>query len=354
MKKLPVVFTIALLTAWGTLFQPAQAQVSVNIDFNTFYNELSPYGRWVNNARYGRVWVCNETGFQPYSTNGHWVYTDEGWTWVSDYPWGWAPFHYGRWDYDPAYGWFWVPGYEWAPAWVSWRSGGDYYGWAPLSPGLSVSVGVSFGAIPASHWVFVPHQYITSPSIHNYYINNSRNVTIIKNTTVINNVRVVNNNSRVNYVAGPQRAEVERITHRSVRPVAISNAARPGRTVINNNTVNIYRPVVNRTTNVNVHNNITNNNRVNNPHTAVRPAQQTGMQPRVNSNIHRTPVQQQARPSATSRPAPVQVTPTPRPAPVHQAQPVARPQRVQPGRQPALQRPAAAPRPEQPHRDNRR
>ena len=31
-------------------------------------------------------------------------------------------------------GWVWVPGYTWAPAWVSWRYGDGYAGWAPLPP----------------------------------------------------------------------------------------------------------------------------------------------------------------------------------------------------------------------------
>ncbi|MFX8813069.1 DUF6600 domain-containing protein, partial [Acinetobacter baumannii] len=87
-------------------------------------------------------------GFTPYRTGGHWVYSNAGWAWASDYNWGWAPFHYGRWAFDPMYGWFWVPGYEWAPAWVSWRSGGGYYGWAPLSPGINISVNATFGNIP--------------------------------------------------------------------------------------------------------------------------------------------------------------------------------------------------------------
>jgi len=43
--------------------------------------------------------------------------TDDGMTWVSDYNWGWAPFHYGRWDYNDSYGWFWIPDNEWGPAW---------------------------------------------------------------------------------------------------------------------------------------------------------------------------------------------------------------------------------------------
>ena len=107
-----------------------------NVSMDVFVGALSPYGRWATYPSYGSVWICNDPGFIPYNTGGHWVYTTYGWTWVSDYRWGWAPFHYGRWAFDAAYGWMWVPGYEWGPAWVSWRTGGDYYGWAPLTPGL--------------------------------------------------------------------------------------------------------------------------------------------------------------------------------------------------------------------------
>ena len=68
-----------------------------------------------------------ERDFRPYSTNGYWTMTQYGNTWVSHYPWGWAPFHYGRWVYTSYRGWGWIPGYEWGPAWVEWRSGNGYY-----------------------------------------------------------------------------------------------------------------------------------------------------------------------------------------------------------------------------------
>ncbi|MFA6795615.1 MAG: DUF6600 domain-containing protein, partial [Proteiniphilum sp.] len=91
---------------------PYAYQDNSGISFNVFYNELRPYGRWINNGRYGRVWVPNVgRDFHPYATNGYWVMTDYGNTWVSDYSWGWAPFHYGRWFYDDYYGWSWMPGY---------------------------------------------------------------------------------------------------------------------------------------------------------------------------------------------------------------------------------------------------
>ena len=95
------------------------------ISFQTFYHELAPYGSWVHNPQHGQVWIPNVgSRFQPYVTRGHWVMTDYGNTWVSDYNWGWAAFHYGRWYLDDYHGWAWVPGHEWGPAWVAWRSGG--------------------------------------------------------------------------------------------------------------------------------------------------------------------------------------------------------------------------------------
>ena len=106
------------------------AQPGVAVSFNIFYNSLSPYGHWINHAHYGSVWIPSvPRDFHPYMTNGRWVMTEFGNTWVSDYAWGWAPFHYGRWFYDDFYGWAWVPDYVWGPGWVNWRNGGGYYGW---------------------------------------------------------------------------------------------------------------------------------------------------------------------------------------------------------------------------------
>ena len=106
----------------GSFNNSVSAQrVGISISYQTFYDELSPHGRWIDYPDYGYVWTPNMgPDFYPYSTGGHWVWTDDyEWMWVSDYSWGWAPFHYGRWFHDPFYGWMWVPGYDWSPAWVS-------------------------------------------------------------------------------------------------------------------------------------------------------------------------------------------------------------------------------------------
>lgn len=210
-----------------------------------FYDNLSPYGVWVYDPQYGDMWVPDVDGnFRPYATRGHWVLTEYGNTWVSDYPWGWATFHYGRWVFDDYYGWAWIPGYEWAPAWVSWRQNAGYYGWAPLTPNISIDI--SFGnnySIPDHYWVFAPQTYINSPRIYNYYVPQTRVVNIIRNTTIINNIYTRDNRR---YIAGPRIQDIERVTRSRPQIYNIREANNPGRVNVRNNTVNIFRPDVKR------------------------------------------------------------------------------------------------------------
>ncbi len=232
--KLPVL--IALL-AFGPFFvRPTAAQPGVSVPVESFYDELAPYGQWTQYPGYGNVWIPNAgPDFQPYSTGGHWIMTEYGNTWVSDYAWGWGPFHYGRWLYDSAYGgWLWLPDTDWAPAWVSWRSGGGYYGWAPLGPGVNININ-----IPAPYWTFVPQVYFTSPSWYSYSVPRPRLGSIYQNTTIINNYYRSNNRS---YSFGPPRGDIERITRQSIPVYRIDRMDRPGRSVVGNGSVGFYNP----------------------------------------------------------------------------------------------------------------
>jgi hypothetical protein len=244
LKIAALAFVIVLSSPWRNK-AAAQPYAEEEVTYQTFYDELSPHGRWVDDPEYGYVWIPNaEANFRPYSSNGHWVYTDDyEWMWVSDYDWGWAPFHYGRWSESPDYGWFWVPGYEWSPAWVAWRDGGDYYGWAPLRPGISISVNFSIGSYspPYDYWNFAPRRYITSPRIFDHCYDRRQNITIINQTTIINNY----NYSRNVFRTGPRRNDVEIYTGR-ITPVRFRQSTRPGRTIFRNNEVNVYRPDVRR------------------------------------------------------------------------------------------------------------
>src|SRR6185503_1939233 len=131
MKRL--LLTLAAVVLAGSALPRAQA---VDVSFDFFYNNMSG-GSWIEVADYGYCWqpdvAVSSSRWRPY-TDGYWAYSDVGWTWVSYEDFGWATYHYGRWVRLEDYGWCWVPGYEWGPAWVSWRTGGNYVGWAPLPP----------------------------------------------------------------------------------------------------------------------------------------------------------------------------------------------------------------------------
>jgi hypothetical protein len=237
-------FTFGIVL-FSNLRSTAQPSYYGGVTYQTFYDELSPYGRWIDYPEHGFVWMPDAgPGFRPYSTNGYWVWTDAyGWMWTSDYDWGWAPFHYGRWFYDSFYGWLWVPGFEWSPAWVVWRHGGDYYGWAPLRPGIHINVSFSIGRYspPVDYWCFAPRRYITSRNLHNYYIDRRQNITIINQTTIINNY----NYNRNVFVTGPSRYEAERYTGR-ITPVRFRESDRPGRAEFRNNEMSVFKPRIQR------------------------------------------------------------------------------------------------------------
>ena len=172
MKSNIKILVISLVLIVLTVILPKQVLAQeTNVSFQVFYDQLSPYGQWVDYLDYGYVWIPDVgSDFVPYSTDGHWIYTNYGWTWVSDFDWGWAPFHYGRWDYDNYYGWFWVPDNEWGPAWVTWRSASGYYGWAPMGSGISISFGRAYNH-NRDHWTFVRDRDIERSDIHNYNVN---------------------------------------------------------------------------------------------------------------------------------------------------------------------------------------
>jgi hypothetical protein len=181
--------------------EPAPAPPQ-EVTVNYFYDNLAPYGGWVNVEGYGRCWrpniVVYDSNWRPYCDRGSWVYTDCGWYWQSDYAWG-ATFHYGRWFNSPHYGWCWWPDTVWAPSWVTWRSCNDYCGWAPLPPytvyqpgigfsyhGNHVAVGFDFG-LSASCFSFVSIGNFCQPHPRNYCVPAHQVGQFYGQTTIINN-----------------------------------------------------------------------------------------------------------------------------------------------------------------------
>jgi hypothetical protein len=190
------VFTIGVLSApiiFGA-FTPAVAQISDDAQI-----ALQQYGTWRPHPRFGDVWAPAGVppDWRPYQY-GHWVYTDEwGWYWVSDdieADWGWVVFHYGRWVFEEGFGWFWVPGDEWAPAWVNWRYGDQYAGWAPLPPDELIE---TYEVQPA-YWVFVPTRYIAAPIWRTYIVPPYRRPLILRETVIVNRTVPVHGRLAVN------------------------------------------------------------------------------------------------------------------------------------------------------------
>ncbi|EKD31080.1 MAG: hypothetical protein ACD_77C00407G0007 [uncultured bacterium] len=249
MKSKIKFLTILLgIIIFSVLFSKQASAQQGNVSFQVFYDELSPYGQWVNHPNYGYIWIpdANED-FVPYSSNGYWVNSTYGWTWVSDYEWGWAPFHYGRWDYDDYYGWFWLPDNQWGPAWVTWRRANGYYGWSPMRPGISITL--SFGRRydrDRDYWMFVRDRDLQRRDIGRYYVSRNDHDRIIRNSTVISKT-YVDSRRHATYVSGPDRADVQRISGKRINPVSIRDNSRPGQKM-NNGELRIYRPQMRNST----------------------------------------------------------------------------------------------------------
>ena len=243
-SKIKILAILLALFMSSIVFTKQVSAQQPYVSFQVFYDQLSPYGQWVDYPNYGFVWIPDAgPDFEPYSTAGHWILTDYGWTWISDYNWGWAPFHYGRWDYDDYYGWFWIPDNEWGPAWVTWRRTSGYYGWAPMGPGVSISMSFSrdYDSHNA-HWIFVSDRYFGRSDINRYYANRNNYDVLIRNSTVINNT-YVDNRRNTTYVTGPGREDIQRVTGRRINPVTIQENNQPGQE-LSKNQFRIYRPQV--------------------------------------------------------------------------------------------------------------
>ena len=111
--------------------------------------DLDEFGSWRVIAGFGPCWVpfVAAAGWAPYQL-GHWAWIESwGWTWIDDAPWGFAPFHYGRWVFSTGV-WAWAPGPivarpAFRPAQVAWVGGmpdrnrppdGQRIRWVPLRP----------------------------------------------------------------------------------------------------------------------------------------------------------------------------------------------------------------------------
>ncbi|MEP7014398.1 MAG: DUF6600 domain-containing protein [Verrucomicrobiota bacterium] len=221
MKKILFVLTVLAL-----VFPALPRADADEVTVEAFYNNLSG-GGWIDVDDYGYGWqpdvAVSDPDWRPYA-DGYWAYTDYGWTWISYEDFGWATYHYGRWARLADYGWVWFPGndLEWGPAWVSWRRGGNYAGWAPLPPRgpgvvyegqpIGSRVDVEFDIGPA-YYNFIDVRYIGEPVLRSHIYASNSNVAYVNQTVNVTNITVKN---KVVYNYGP---DIEVLSRHSERPI---------------------------------------------------------------------------------------------------------------------------------------
>lgn len=195
-----------------------------DLDLNQVDVALSQHGTWYVSTSYGRVWQPREytPQWNPYY-DGHWVNSDLGWVWVSDYTWGDVAYHYGTWALDPVYGWVWVPGVVWAPAWVVFRTGPGYVGWAPVSPGFSIGMSGTVSDIAPTHYVFVSDNDFLAPRIRSRVVTESVTRRVYTQTRVINTLRIENN---IVVNRGLDASPFARTSGGKIEPVPIESVSR--------------------------------------------------------------------------------------------------------------------------------
>lgn len=240
----------------------------VSADAAYFYQELKPYGSWILTEEGQWCWqptvAVTTREWRPYWDRGHWVYSENGWYWSSDYSWGWAPFHYGRWRLHPHHGWIWQPDRVWGPAWVTWREGGDYCGWAPLPPGAvydvgagaffwrgkRVEAGFDFG-LDWNHFSFTLVKEMGDP-LHVHFKRPEEIRAVFQKTAIVNRYTVVsrpgeNHPHVVNHGIDPEIVRSRR-GGRAVEVVHIEDMKTPpkgrGRERVDkdHHTIEVYRP----------------------------------------------------------------------------------------------------------------
>jgi hypothetical protein len=266
-----LLYSPVLLLLLTFFFAPEMVRAQDNsgdqdVSFQVFYDQLGDEGTWIQTDNYGYVFQPNvsDPNWAPY-TDGHWVSTDEGWTWVTDEPWGWATYHYGRWANIDGTGWVWVPGYRWGPAWVSWRYGGGYCGWAPLPPESLAGgdygdqggegyhygddVDISFN-IGAGCYNFLPVGDMGESNYRGRFTDRGNNYRIINNTRNVTNINVSNaqrgggHNFGGVTAGGPSLSKVNAHSRQHVQTAQLTQARQAGASALHGNSLAVFAPRV--------------------------------------------------------------------------------------------------------------
>ena len=248
-----ILWTAVLLIGVGTVAFPAGRWDGDDPGIEVFYSSLSPHGEWI--AIEGASYAWRPAGvahdWRPY-WHGHWLWSEQGWYWWSPEPWAWAVYHYGRWHHDDYYGWVWIPGYDWAPAWVEWRWGDDFIGWAPLGPYAIYTP--HFGIRYARHWVtpvvwwtFVGCHQFTHHEVWRHTEPFQHNERLVFGTRSFGSIRAPGGRR----AGGPDRVFIEQRTNMRLPAVEVvdvdaerdQKVTRAG----DRERIQVYRPAISRT-----------------------------------------------------------------------------------------------------------
>lgn len=220
-----ILFAAALAATLSGLGAPSPARAEVSVSVSIFHERLAPHGRWVAAASYGDVWIPGSAaaGWAPY-LDGEWIYTEYGWTWVSDDPWGDIAYHYGTWAWVEPYGWVWVPGTVWAPSWVTWAYTDDYIGWAPVPPTFVLSVGGYAGrpiVVSETRYIFVPSRQFVGVRVSRVRVAPGQNAAIFRRASKATSFQVSNGIVRT---AGLPSERVAKAAGHKIERVSITRA----------------------------------------------------------------------------------------------------------------------------------
>lgn len=201
-------------------------------DDMTGYEDLDSYGSWTTVSSYGTVWFPSRVAadWAPYS-DGRWMWVEPwGWTWVDSAPWGFAPFHYGRWAYIQGR-WGWSPGElrarpVYAPALVAFVGGSGF------SASISIGRGPVVGWFPLGYQEAYVPSYSVSPAylrrVNVANVTNVTNITNITNVTTVTNVHYANRNvpSAVTAVSGSVFTQSRMVAPSMLKTPALQELAR--------------------------------------------------------------------------------------------------------------------------------
>ena len=191
----------------------ASQQYSGVYDYTSGFGDLYTFGGWYNVAGYGYCWrpYGVSFGWNPFQF-GQWYFDPFfGWTFIGGQPWGWLPYHYGSWVFHAGLGWVWTPvgafpytrggsfAYArngnggWRPVTATWVHSGSSVGLVPIHPldeKGKTPVNIREGVFPVSQRGVLDRVAVSGDDKWKGFKNNSRESLPTETATAAPPVRV--------------------------------------------------------------------------------------------------------------------------------------------------------------------